>query len=491
MPVLSFDRIKQAVEFLWYGKQPTSGQPGQTSGYQRPVTPEMESYDVQALKSNRYNVILDCQKMANTDGRIARALYKLAADAAVGGFAINPEEAQTEAIEKRYMGIIDETTDTCQLIENTKGWVHTMLQDGDLYQQIEVNEQARKITRLKELAAIITYSHLNSEGNFPKNKPAYYQVHPLTRQTVKEFERWQISHVGWLKKAGHPYGKPMFAPARLAFSRLDSSDKNLVIRRATRAGYTLHHQIGTEGEPGLGDEIEEYKRLNRDTLKKPMNVIKDLFSNGRVTINELSGDKTLGEMGDIEYFEAQVLGVTGIPFALLGFGKERDVNRDVLEEQEEDYYRVIADINDAMEITFRKVFSFAMLLAGLNPAAFKYSFVWGAKDRDDIDSKIKRGIQMQQLGFSFQSIHQQVQIGDIPFEEEIRRVTEQVKAGIIPYGMNTQLDPLMALFSGMAVQQGNGQPEKTEALLEQIRQLNERVEKKITPGGRILEAKRR
>ncbi len=486
MAVVSFDKVKQLAG-RWFGIQPKSTPPGQTSGYSRPVTPDMESYDREALRTTRYSTILDVQKMVSTDARCAKGLDKLAADAAIGGYILTPEQAQTEAMEKLYLEVIAETSEVCKIQENTKGWIHTLVQDGDLFSQIEVDEATRKITRMKELAAIITYSHMNTEGNFPADKPAYYQVHPLTRQTIKEFEGWQISHVGWMKKAGHPYGRPLFAPARLAFNRLDSSDKNLVLRRAIGAGYSLHHSLGNEGDPALPEEIEEYKRLNRDTLTKPMNPVRHWFSNNRVAIKELSGDTTLGDMEDLKYFESQLLMITGIPYALWSGGRERDVNRDILKEQEEDYFRVVGNINDIMELTFRRVFAFAMLLAGLNPEAFKYSFTWAAKDRDDIDKKIQRGIQMQQLGYSFKSIHAECAIGDVPFEEEMVRVQEQIKANDVPYGMNARLDPnLVALYTGMAVHQGNGQPEKTEALIQQIQSLQEMAERSVTPEGEFL-----
>ena len=144
-----------------------------------------------------------------------------------------------------------------------------------------------------------------------------------------------------------------------------------------------------------------------------------------------------------------------------------------------------------METTFRRLFSFAMLLAGLNPEAFKYSFVWGAKDRDDIDAKIKRAKDLQLLGFSFETIHQVCGIGDVTFEEETRRVVEQIKAGDVPYGMNTKLDPIVAMLSGMAANQGNGKPEKTEALIEEIQHFRVLAERNLAPGGRVMATSRR
>ena len=316
---------------------------------------------------------------------------------------------------------------------------------------------------------------MDSEGNFPKGKPAYYQEHPWTRKVIRTFEPWQVVQVSWDYEDGRPYGESMFKSARLSYQRLDNGEKNLVIRRGVRAGTSRHHSVGTEENPGGWEEVEEYKEKNKDTLDNPMNPIQDFYSNGLVSISELKGDTSLGEIKDLEHFEGLVVTPTGVPYAFLGGGRERGVNRDVLEEQEEDYYRVIDDVNATIESGLERVFRFGLLLAGINDEAVKFTFNWGAKDRDDTDAKIARAKELQTLGFSFKTIFNVVDIDELTIEEEMIRIQEQIEEGVVPYGLSMKLDPNVMVMLGLLA----NKPQQSVELEENIQAIKELSEQAI------------
>lgn len=438
-------------------------------GLTRPVTKEMESYDRIAVRHDRIAKIKDCQKMVAIDPRVSRLLYKLSSDARVGGFTVRVEQAATDSERRKAQNIIDQINTKCKVFEKLKGWMKGCLRDGDLYLEVVVDDPTHRVTRLKKLAAIITFSNMNSEGNFPDNKPAFYQEHPWTREQIRTFEQWQIVHIPWDAEDGRPYGDPMFKAARLAYERLDLGEKNLVVRRGIRAGSSRHHQVGTEDDPGNWEDVEEYKKFNKDTLDNPMSPAQDFYSNGRVTIEELKGDTTLGEISDIEHFEGLVVSVTGVPYAFLGGGRESGINRDVLEEQQEDYYKVIEDVNGTMEQGLSWVYRFGLLLQGMNDESIKLTFNWGAKDRTDVDAKIARAKELQSLGFSFQTIFTVVDLDEIELEEEMERIRRQVEEGIVPYGLGMKLDPTVVALLGLISQTKT--PETGEELAEQVQQL--------------------
>ncbi len=446
------------------------------TGLQKPVTKEMEPIDRVAIRHDRRTTIQDCCKMEKLDVRVSRMHQKLASDAVVGGLTINVESALTDKVKEQAQGIIDKIMERCKIQRNLKGWTHNCLREGDTFLEVIVDDKTKEIIRLKRLATIITFNNMNSEGNFPENAEAYYQEHPYTRQKIKTFERWQICQVSWEYEEGKPYGTPMFASARLAYERLDSGEKNMVIRRAIRAGVARHHKVGTDEKPGTWEEVKDYREQNKDTLAKPMDAAQDFYSTGNVTITELKGDTTLGETTDLEYFEGLLAMRSGIPTALLGGGRERSVNRDVLDEQEEDYFRVVADINDTFEYGLRQVFDFGLLLAGINPESVTYEFVWGAKDRDDVDKKIARAANLQKLGYSFETIFQTCALDGIDIEEELERIEKQVEEGVIPYGLGMKLDPNVLMVLGMA---GAAQGAKTEEVTEKLERIAEVAERQL------------
>lgn len=443
-------------------------------GLQRPVAPEMQSYDKTAIRFDRRSVIRKCIEMEQTDVRVARIFQKLSSDAVVGGLEVPVEQALNESTKNKAQQIIDKILETCNINRYLKGWIHNCLREGDTFLEIIVDDKTREIQRLKKLATIITFNNKSSDGNFPKNEPAYYQEHPLTGMRMHEFQPWQISQIPWEHEDGKPYGTPMFASARLAWERLDSAEKNIVIRRAIRAGMTRHHKVGTAEYPSTWEQVVDYRDRNKDSLANPMDASQDFFSTGNVDIVELKGDTAIGDIEDLQHFEGLLTMRSGVPMALLGGGREASINRDVLKEQQEDYRRVIADVNATFEYGLRSVFDFGLLLAGMNPDIIDYTFAWGAKDQDDVDRKISRALQLQALGFSFETLFKTVGLDKLDIEEELERIEKQVEDGKIPYGVGLKLDPNLLMLLGQIEAKQKGSTDKVDESLVRLADLAEK-----------------
>jgi hypothetical protein len=453
-------------------------------GLQRPVTKELKIYDDISLSNDRTIKLRKCTEMRRLDPRIDRMIDKLSGDATMNGLRVVVDSAQIEKDKLMAQTVIDSTIHKTEMHRKLKGWVGDLLNSGDDFFEIMVDEQSRSITRIKKLASIITRSNINAEGNFPDGEAPYYQIHPYTQVKVKEFKLWQIVQISWDYEDGKPYGEPIFASSRTKWDMLIKSEENVVVRRLLRATKRLLHTIGTPDKPSTWNVVNEYKNQNREALGNPMAVYHDYFGNGPTDIKEISGDSQIGDMDDLKYLDGMIVAKTGIPMALLGGGREDAVNRDVLNEQEEDYIRVLQTINDTMEYGLRKIFDFALLLNDINPDSVVYSFKWGSKDRSDFKEKLESAVIMQSLGYDFQTIFGYINLSDIKYEEVLERIRKQVQEGIIPYGLNTKLDTNLANLFGFA--RNNKDPKVEEEINDTLQKLKSLLEGEISPISNIV-----
>lgn len=406
-----------------------------TRGYQREQLPGFEKVDALNVARLRREVLREIQQMLECDGRVDRLLYKLCSDATYGGFTVVVEAGETKRLRRQAQQIIDRTRFLINDKRLLSGWIKGLLRDGDLFLQMLVDGQEREVTRVKKLAAPITFTRLNTFGDFPADKKPFYQESPMfPGHAHVEFDAWEIVHLKWDEEDGVPYGKPLLASLRLPWRRLESGEKDMAIRRKLRAGLRYHHKVGTETEPSDRLEVAEYERQVKDNTFNPVNASQDYFSDQRVTITPLMGDATLGEIDDLKYLEGILNITTAVPSALTSGGRESATNYSVVKEQEEDYLRVIGDIDRVLEYAFRQIFDFALLLKGIQPDSVNYTFNWGAKDRADIERKLGWGVLLHQLGFSFETILNTVDLDATTYEEELARIEAQKAAGIVPYG---------------------------------------------------------
>ena len=434
MPLL--ERIQKIIKPLFERSVPeTPANPvNMHRGLQRNVAPGLENLEVETLSRDRHSQSAEIRTMVETDPRWDRMLYKLSSDASYKNFTVVVESADGKRMQKQAQAIIDRTRHLIKDKQKLRGWTKGLLRDGDLFLQLIVDTENREIVRAKKLAAEITHSRMDAEGNFPKDKKPYYQKSPLSlTESEREFEEWEIVHLKWDEEDGKQYGKSLLASSRLPWRRLESAEKNIAVRRAVRAGLKRHHKLGSGDKPSSPADIENYRKEQKDTLSKPTEATQDIFTNHLVEIKTLMGDETIGDIEDLKWIEGMFSIATGIPQALLSGGRETATNFTVIKEQEEDYLRVVGDIDEVMEEAFVRIFDLALLLKGINPDSVVYTFNWGAKDREDIDRKVMRAERLQGIGLSFETVFNTMDLDSITYEEELERIKKQREEGIIPY----------------------------------------------------------
>ena len=448
------DKLNSETEIDTYIKRSHgTATKGQEAGLQRSVTPGFEEMDRQSIRRDRMTAMREIHEMIAVDPRIDKQLRKLASDASLNRYTVVVRHADSKRVEKQAQQIIDKTRKNINDHDKLKGWTKSLLRDGDLFFQLVVDKKENEITRLKKIDASITYSRLNAEGDFPADKKPYYQESPAAiNQIEREFDLWEIVHAKWDEEDGKPYGKSLYYSTRLAWRRLDEGERNIVIRRAVRAGFKLHHTLGTEDEPADWDEIKKYKKRTEDSIQNPTAPNQDYYTAGNVKIGAITGDVAVDSIGDLQHFEGILSIATGIPNALISGGREASTNFAVIKEQEEDYLRNLSDINDAIQAAFTEVFNRALLLKLINPDGIIYEYKWGAKDREALNIKIEQGILMQSLGFSFETTFDHVNLEDVTVEQELERIKKQKEEQIVPYGTGMRLDTAIAQSQGILPQ---------------------------------------
>ena len=457
---------------------------GKQSGYQRNVMPGFEKQDELSLQRDRINTIRDVSMMVGIDARCNRLLRKLASDSVLNGLQVIVEDVDGTSQKDEAQTIVDRTRMLIGEADNIQGWGKALLRDGDLFLQLIVNHREKEIIRAKKLAAEITYSRQNAEGGFPKDEKAYYQRDSqVYNRIIREFDIYEIAHAKWDSEDGEPYGRSLFQSIRLAYKRLSSGEDNITIRRHLRAGRRLLHTIGTEEKPAELTEVQEYRNLNQDTIDNPGGPQNDFYSNGRASISEIHGDTDIDNIDDLRHFEGIFSIGTGVPQALISGGREAATNFTVIKEQEEDYIRTLGDIDEQLQRLLKHIFDFALLLKGINPDSVIYVFKWGSKDREDLDMKIDRAIRLLQIGCSFQTAYEHLQLDGITHDMELERIAKQIEDELIPYGINARMDPLIAQLIGYKdvlalpapANNGNGEGQTNESkpeLLELINRLD-------------------
>ena len=114
-------------------------------------------------------------------------------------------------------------------------------------------------------------------------------------------------------------------------------------RRKTRSGRKFVHIVEGASEP----ELEAYKERNREALDDPFVAIADFFTNKPGTIQAIDGDARLAEYDDVMHHVRTFWLASPIAMSLLGYGQ--DLNRDVLEEQKEQYDQAVEQITEWVE----------------------------------------------------------------------------------------------------------------------------------------------
>jgi hypothetical protein len=317
-------------------------------------------------------VVLACRKMYKSDPRARGVIKTVARDAVKGGCTVrvknNPRaEEAAGALIKRL-----------RLNSHLDDWARLTLRDGDSLIEIGVND-AQEIVNATRKPTLQMRRNSNDSDRFDDPERAYWYapeswVMDYPPEDALWFADWQIIHARWDHDEGNRYGSPLFESSTSAWKRMTEGELDIAVRRKTRAGMKFLHVLDG-ATPG---EIEEYKAKNQDALDNPFAAVADFFSNRAGSISVVQGDANLSQIEDVMHHIRTWWMPSPVPMALMGYGQ--DLNRDVLEEQSEQYRRALEQITQWVEDELVvPLLERQWLLAGILPEGLDYEIIWKIK----------------------------------------------------------------------------------------------------------------
>lgn len=309
--------------------------------------------------------------MAASDPRADAVLNGIARDVTRGGFTVSVLQGPGAARARQIASDLIARLNLCGLVTDI---VREDLRDGDGFHELAVDAAGliQSLTR-KPTLEMRRMSDLDDVFHDPTRAFAwsdiiYVQDGLAPPKDALLFAEWQIIHARWAHDAHNRYGLPLFASAQAPWQYASEGERDMAIRRKTRAGMRYIHVLEGAGE----GEIAAYVERNKQALTDPNVATADFFTTKPGGISSTQGDAHLSEIGDVSHQITTAYFNSILPLYLLGYGES--LNRDVLQQMQEQYDRaldgVAAWLDDQMLIP---LIERQWLLQGIWPASIKYT----------------------------------------------------------------------------------------------------------------------
>lgn len=322
-------------------------------------------------ETDRRGRVQVCRRMYDEDTRADGILHKVARDALKGSVWVtvpdNPD------MEKAGNALIERLG----LDERLADWFRLTMRDGDTFLEVGIDEEGQ-IQEISRKPTLQMHRHANAFDKFDDPTRAYWwHSRPWVLDPPTDavwFSDWQIVHARWAHDEGDTYGRPMFASATGPWKRITEGELDIAIRRKVRAGRRYLHVVEGASE----GEIEAYRQRNRHILQDKFAAVADFFSNRRGAIQTIDGDTHVSDIGDVRHHISTFWLASPVPMALMGYAE--DLNRDVLEEQTEEYHSALESLNKwVARQLLDPLLERQWLLDGHLPDAYAHTVQFGTK----------------------------------------------------------------------------------------------------------------
>lgn len=359
------------------------------------TSPALYPYEIFRQEWERRAELRDLDNMLREDPRLARANRLLATTAVRNGITVTVMSADPRLM-KRAQDVVNQVMRDCQINAKLAPWARVLLKAGDLFLNPVVELESQQVRQIKSLPAITMQRCEDIFGTFQDLNAAFAQVDPITLDILSKLPLFACNHIRWQHEESELYGVSQYRQLRPLWKKLKMTEEDLVVRRRTRAVQRRFHSVGNKENPGGWDEVAKYRAENQLDPNKAQ-ITTDYFGNGLTDVKNLEGDAYLDHIKDIEHLQEVYMIGTGVPLHILGFG--RNVNRDIVDNQERAFKESAQEIRELLEFGdssyysgLRQIFELALALQEINPRDVTLNFAWYASDNETAKDRITRAI---------------------------------------------------------------------------------------------------
>lgn len=333
--------------------------------------------------------IIDIREMDKLDPRVKKIHERTARAAAKGGLILNcdPKAKRIHRLWKEFVQRCD-----LQRREKLESDIRGALMEGNLPLEWIVDRDGRRVVGCSRLPTETIKPLVTEQGRFRNPAAAYEQWDWLRGSKITTFALWQLTLVrvrpdnydNW-----GSLGRPYLDATRTVWKQLRMTEKDLVIRRHTRAPQRLSHVL-------KGAEKEELQEYEQKVYGEQDKVTTDFFANREGGVQAVSGDENIGQIADVEHLLDTFFSGAPAPKGLFGYAG--DLSRDILEDLKRDYYDELDAVQDTVTFGYELGFRLELLLRGINPEAYPLTVQFAERRTDTPNQRADLALKHQALG---------------------------------------------------------------------------------------------
>ncbi|MEI8634733.1 hypothetical protein P4S72_27210 [Vibrio sp. PP-XX7] len=384
-------------------------------------------YEQMQCDPNLRAAIITIRHMDKMDPRVKKIHRRIARDATKGGLKLHWIGKENKRVTKQWQQFVArlQLDNRAKLMSDARG----VAKEGNLPLQWVFNESPQIVSAIRMPTETII-PIVDQTGRFRDPKKAFRQIDPITWQELCTFPLWQLT-VSRLDPDNFDdmgcMGRPYMDASRPIWQKLTMTEEDLVIRRRTRAPQKLAHSLEGADQQAL----DEY----RERVEGESGEIATDFYGNKLTVTAIGGDANMEQIADISLLvDAFFSGAPG-PKGL--FGYVDGLSRDVLEDLKQDYYEEIDAIQDSLAYAYQDGFRLQLLLAGMNPDAFRFQIQFAERMTDSKNQRADLALKYQALSLPRKLAWEAAGI-DVQRAESMR---EQEASEHDPYPEYTETNP--------------------------------------------------
>lgn len=322
------------------------------------------TYRTMFIDYDRRALVRLMREMDQKDGRVKSVHGRVARDVIRGGLVLEvSEKGSSETLKREWSGFMARLQ--LNRSEKLKSDARGLVMEGNLAHQLVLDDGAageqRQVMAALRMPSDTIVPLVDDGGRFKNPAAAYEQRDVMTGQTLASFAAWQLmmSRLDPLNFDDlGSMGRPWLDSVASTWRKLVMTEEDLVIRRRHRAPLRLVHVL----EGADDDTLRKYRK---EVEGEKAEITTDFYLNRKGGVSAISGDETLGDIGDVAHLLDTFFAGSPAPKGL--FGYTGGLARDILEDLKRGYYDEVDGLQDQLASAYVVAFRVHLLFRGMDP----------------------------------------------------------------------------------------------------------------------------